>query len=138
MAMIGRPLIVLGPYGHWLLGHQTRSGIQTSIENFVSVMEARDWCNKHRIPFRVDLDGTVLTERQINIMTACGMEPSRMAAVAAAAKTSIAAVRKQSEALQKKGLMNLAPNIERQRIGDRHVHLTATGAKVLENATHAR
>jgi DNA-binding MarR family transcriptional regulator len=136
MASLGRPVVVPGPGGYWLLGHETPSGIQTSIENFVTVMEARDWCRRHNIAFRVDLQGATLSETQIAVMLACGEKGERIAGVDAAAKTSIATVRKHAETLSRRGLMTLSPGVDRQRVGDRFVGLTTAGARVLKGALH--
>lgn len=58
MSNLGAPVIVSGPNGLMQLAHRTKFGLQTSIENFCSPQEAREFLmlNKMRAVFELDVE----------------------------------------------------------------------------------
>jgi len=128
MASLGKPIIVPGPAGYWLLGHQTKHGIQTSIENFQTIREARDFCDRHKMTASVDLVSARVTFTDCAVLCAsvtCAGVALKVAAKAS--HTSVAAAAKSVERLSAAGMASLAPPSAGNKIGDHVLVPTEAG-----------
>lgn len=70
MAKIGNPVIYPGPNNLLQFGHRTAHGIQTSIENFLSLLEARAFCKAQNIKVTYEIDGQRVNDRECDLISA--------------------------------------------------------------------
>lgn len=128
MASMGKPIIVPGPAGYWLLGHETKHGIQTSIENFSSITDAKRFCDRHGMRASVDLVAAKVTFTDCAVLcataTMCG---GKLKDAARAAKTNVSMARKSAQRLVGAGLASVEAPATGSKPGDHVIRLTEGG-----------
>ena len=70
MAGLGSPVIVPGSNGLMQLAHRTKFGLQTSIENFNGLKEARDFLTLHKMRAVFEVDGGKLSDKECALIVA--------------------------------------------------------------------
>ena len=105
MASLGLPTIVPGPNGLMQLAHRTRFGLQTSIENFAGLAEARDFLSLHRMRAVFEFDRVKLSDRECSLVVQLVVSAESVGALAKALKTSPAWVGKVARRLVTDGLL---------------------------------
>lgn len=124
---LGRPILISGPYGLWMLGHETPFGIQMSIENFDGLSEGRDFCRRLGITPGIEIQGKIVSQRDVEILIAVSRGVHSMAMLAATLGTSIPAVRESSERME---AMGVTITSHHKKVGKREVFLTEEGSRM--------
>ncbi|GBQ89075.1 hypothetical protein [Asaia krungthepensis] len=65
-------VIFLSSTGVFQLGNLTPFGVQTSVDNFLSFQEAKDWAEKNRTKFKCDIGGGFLEARYVDALILTG------------------------------------------------------------------
>lgn len=69
---MAQEVIFLSSSGIFQLGNLTPFGVQTSVDNFLSFQEAKDWAKKNRTKFKCDIAGGFLEARYVDALILTG------------------------------------------------------------------
>jgi hypothetical protein len=133
MSDFSKPVIINGPNDLLQLGHRTKHGIQTSVDNWLNITEAMAYCEREKIRPTLMIFGEEISWKVAALMVALLSGPEPTAMLAVSLHTSIGALRKW--ATSKPGLFTLEPC--GKKAGDHVLHLTDGGADVARRLSGA-
>lgn len=122
-------VIFLSSTGLFQLGSLTPFGVQTSVDNFLSFQEAKDWGKKNRTKFKCDIAGGFLEARYVDALILTGPD-FKIPHACRVLGWSAARVMTMGKQVKKLGIGAIS---QERKVSDRTISLTPSARLCLSN-----